>query len=180
MYSWTTILEKFGKLYKLWLEVFDTLVYSLGEPTHTLVAYCMPKPLPPRNQCTGCFALTLISLDLLRLGNCTNVKITYGKGGSQHQVQKGTSWPWNNNHLPRTNKIICTWVGQTFILFGHYFNAFCRSDHICLSPCTMNGENQWSGRFLGIITGWDPCVCKSNWLHVDILRFSFTKFGYIL
>ena len=38
---------------------------------------------------------------------------------------------------------------------------------------------QWSGRFLGI-TGWDPSVCKSNRLHVDILQFSFIKLGYIL
>ncbi len=29
---------------------------DLGEPTHTLVPCWMPKPLPPRNQCTGCFA----------------------------------------------------------------------------------------------------------------------------
>ena len=36
---------------------------------------------------------------------------------------------------------------------------------------------QWSGRFLGIITGWDPSVCKSNRFHVDILRFSFVKLG---
>ena len=39
--------------------------------------------------------------------------------------------------------------------------------------------NQWSGRFLGII-GWDPSVCKSNRLYVDILRFSFIKLEYIL
>ena len=38
---------------------------------------------------------------------------------------------------------------------------------------------QWSGRFLGIIS-WDPSVCKSNQLHVDILQFSFIKLGYIL
>ena len=38
---------------------------------------------------------------------------------------------------------------------------------------------QWLGRFLGI-TGWDPSVCKFNMLHVDILRVSFIKFGYIL
>ena len=31
--------------------------------------------------------------------------------------------------------------------------------------------NQWLGGFLGIITGCDPSVCKSNRLHVDILRF---------
>ena len=29
------------------------------------------------------------------------------------------------------------------------------------------------------MTGWDPSVCKSNRLHVDILRFSFIKLGYI-
>ena len=39
---------------------------------------------------------------------------------------------------------------------------------------------QWSGRFLGIITGWNHSVCKSNRLHVHILHFSFTKPGYIL
>ena len=38
---------------------------------------------------------------------------------------------------------------------------------------------QWSGRFLGIID-WDPNVCKSNRLYVDILWFSFIKLGYIL
>ena len=35
------------------------------------------------------------------------------------------------------------------------------------------------GDFLGII-GSDPSVCNSHRLHVDILRFSFVKFGYIL
>ena len=40
---------------------------------------------------------------------------------------------------------------------------------------------QWSGRFLGIVIGWDPSVCKSNQLHVDNLQFfSFNKFWYIL
>ena len=42
---------------------------------------------------------------------------------------------------------------------------------------------QLLGRFLGIklrLTGWDPSVCKSNRLHVDILRFSFVELGYIL
>ena len=32
------------------------------------------------------------------------------------------------------------------------------------------------GIFL-IIIGWNPSVCKSNWLHVNILRFSFIKLG---
>ena len=38
---------------------------------------------------------------------------------------------------------------------------------------------QWLGRFLDII-GWDPSVCKSKWLHVDILQVTFVKLGYIL
>ena len=38
---------------------------------------------------------------------------------------------------------------------------------------------QWLGRFSDII-GWDPSVCKSNRLHIDILRFSFLILGYIL
>ena len=28
--------------------------------------------------------------------------------------------------------------------------------------------------------GWDPSICKSNRLHVDILRFSFMELVYIL
>ena len=51
------------------------------------------------------------------------------------------------------------------------FEFLCRSTFLW-------GPNQWSGRFLGI-TGWDLSVCNSNRLHVDILRFSFTKLGYI-
>ena len=39
--------------------------------------------------------------------------------------------------------------------------------------------HQWSGRYLGT-TGWYPSVCKSNRLHVDILRVSFIKLGYII
>ena len=31
---------------------------DLGKPTHTLVPCGMPKPLPPRNQCSGSFAPT--------------------------------------------------------------------------------------------------------------------------
>ena len=47
-------------------------------------------------------------------------------------------------------------------------------------PMAVSNLGQWSGRFLGMITGWDPSVCKSNQLHVDILRFSFIELGYIL
>ena len=45
---------------------------------------------------------------------------------------------------------------------------------------SVSVQGQWSGRFLVIIIGWDPSVCKSSRLHVDILRFSFIKLGYIL
>ena len=41
-------------------------------------------------------------------------------------------------------------------------------------------EKQWLGRFLGMIIGWDPSLCKSNRLHVvDILRFFFIDLRYI-
>ena len=35
------------------------------------------------------------------------------------------------------------------------------------------------GKILGI-TGWNPSIYKSTWLHVHILRFSFVELGYIL
>jgi hypothetical protein len=46
---------------------------------------------------------------------------------------------------------------------------------------STDGYAQKSPRtVLGIIIGWDPTVCKSNRLHVDILRSSLMKLGYIL
>ena len=48
---------------------------------------------------------------------------------------------------------------------------------------TSQTESPWPsviGRFLGT-TGWDPSVCKSNRLYIDIPRFSFFIYlGYIL
>ena len=35
---------------------------DLGEPTHTLIPCWMHDPLPPTNQCTGCFAPALSSM----------------------------------------------------------------------------------------------------------------------
>ena len=52
------------------------------------------------------------------------------------------------------------------------------------TPQTFHKENpkHWLqpviGEILGIIS-WDPSVCKSNQLHVDILRFSCMKLGNI-
>ena len=37
-------------------------VSDLGEPTHTRVPCWMPKPLPPRDQCRGCFAPAKVSM----------------------------------------------------------------------------------------------------------------------
>ena len=31
------------------------MLWDLGEPTHILVPCWLPKPLPPRNECMGCF-----------------------------------------------------------------------------------------------------------------------------
>ena len=35
------------------------------------------------------------------------------------------------------------------------------------------------GKFSGRVSQ-DPCDSKSNWLHVDMLRFAFTQLRYIL
>ena len=42
----------------------------------------------------------------------------------------------------------------------------------------LHRGKQWSRRFLGMIV-WDPSVCKSNRLHIDILQFSFIRLGGI-
>jgi len=55
------------------------------------------------------------------------------------------------------------------------FEALVALKKTCLLEWQRTLE-QWSGRFLGII-GWDPSVCKSNRLQVDILRFSFITLG---
>ena len=70
-----------------------------------------------------------------------------------------------------------------------HLHSSIRSPQVLVKPSSIRhidrhgfsevSSRKWSGRFLGII-GWDPSVCKSNWLHVDILRFSFIKLGYIL
>ena len=39
------------------VEGISSMAGALGEPNHTLVPCWMPKPLPPRNQCTGWFTL---------------------------------------------------------------------------------------------------------------------------
>ena len=73
-------------------------------------------------------------------------------------------WPW---------LMTSVWYNQLFVGKVNQFYQLDWRKHACVH------SNQWAGRFLGTI-GWDPpSVCKSNRLHVDILRFSFTKVGYI-
>ena len=43
---------------------------------------------------------------------------------------------------------------------------------------TLHTSDQ--GDSWAFVIGWDPSVCKSNRLHVDMLQFSFIKLGYIL
>ena len=65
----------------------------------------------------------------------------------------------------------CINVSTLFTLQWSWYKVVVSMNQLCL--------HQWSERFLGI-TGWDPSVCKSNRLHVHILRFSFIKLGYSL
>ena len=44
------------------LAIGKALEADLGERTHTLVSCWMPKPLPPKNQCTGWFTPALETL----------------------------------------------------------------------------------------------------------------------
>ena len=55
-------------------------------------------------------------------------------------------------------------------------SAHMQTAHLCLAPILILW--QCSRRFLGII-GWDLRVCKSNRLHVDILRFLYINLRYI-
>ena len=77
---------------------------------------------------------------------------------------------------------ICSPLGQAATTVDH--NTQWHGDGLLHWPqnwqhLVCSTLDQWSGRFLGII-GWDPSVCKSNRLHVDILQFSCIKLGYIL
>ena len=58
-------------------------------------------------------------------------------------------------------------------------SSLCTSS-LYLQPSFEVVFEQWEGRFLGNIIGWDPSVCKSNQFRVDNLWFSFFKLGYIL
>ena len=91
-----------------------------------------------------------------------------------HQVQ--TDWPKAGKAWDILLSMLCLangCFGPSHISF--YVKGAIRANqptHSFLVGCL----NQWLGRFLGI-TGWNLSVCKSNRLYVDILRFSFIKFG---
>ena len=89
---------------------------------------------------------------------------------------------------------LCTWSGLEFPL-NHLLNLFrvgpvhshevpshSRSIRAILAVETPNGSHRGqvigSGRFLGVF-GWDPSVCKSNRLHVDVLRFFLFSFFFL-
>jgi hypothetical protein len=69
---------------------------------------------------------------------------------------------------------------QSWTSTGYFSNSTgsfvtnCRlsPDHCCrgFEVWQASVDHWWLGRFLRII-GWDPCACKSNQLHVHILRF---------
>ena len=77
------------------------------------------------------------------------------------------------------NKRCNPWVEDPwpphYMDFGHFVSG----SHYYLITALGSCVKQWTGRFLGIITRTCPSVPKSNRLHVDILRFSFLKSGYI-
>ena len=67
---------------------------DLGEPTHTLIPCWMSKPLPPRNECTGCFAPSVDDLDLDLVVQVNWDELTTNLGGTRfHQIPNGTIYP---------------------------------------------------------------------------------------
>ena len=110
-----------------------------------------------------------------------------------------TGWVWENNRLKletsgglpitleeymeytlnewKQNRKMSTCNRLDLESFGSWLTLY-----IYICPKTSRALMPTNGRrdFFGIITGWEPSVCKSNRLHVDILWFSFIKLGYIL
>ena len=85
------------------------------------------------------------------------------------------SWSWTTVMLKKVSQGSLS-GGPKVSMNSQGFSGFITK---CSSVSThldsVDSSKQWSGIFLGII-GWDPSVCKSNRLHVDILRFSFIGF----
>ena len=68
---------------------------DLGKPTQTLVPCWMPKPLPPRHQCTGWFALAMSNV--MNVGDLFEFSkfliVAQGKIFMSHMVTPGEHSP---------------------------------------------------------------------------------------
>ena len=70
---------------------------DLGKPTYTLIPCWIPKPLPPRNQCTGWFAPGLIGLLSCLLYPLSWSHGFCGKRGKRGSLNAKAKGPWQRN-----------------------------------------------------------------------------------
>ena len=134
----------------------------------TLIEGCVPYALRVR---WGPYALTVPYAHLLVLVLRTwsdvfffNLGLKGSKGFLREVYFEGH---WSLQILKNTD-------GSQFEAPGWSLLSLCRERIAGFAIQTSD----W-GYFWAQIIGWDPSVCKSNRLHVDILRFSFIKLGYI-
>ena len=89
-----------------------------------------------------------------------------------------------NPSVSKSNRLHVVNCHFPLLIWGIFYRFLLNFCKVLTSNSTgssvSTGQFQWSQRLLGITTGWDPSVCTSNRLHVDILRFSFIWLGYIL
>ena len=102
---------------------------------------------------------------------------------SQVQAQPGFSTPWLIG-IDRIDRIgVPSKSNWTYLWLPWHPYYACRLSIVasCFRTSVFVSVRlrQCSGRVLGVI-GWDPSVCKSNRLHVDILWVSFIELGYII
>ena len=71
---------------------------GLGEPTHTFAPFWMPKSLPPRYECTGCFALAEMGRVLLY-----NQDDRFAHLGSPSKFEKMRVCSWHIRAIPHHN-----------------------------------------------------------------------------
>ena len=116
--------------------------------------------------------------------------------GFFHECVQESSTAWEGKHLPsaaihKKEEVISVYRKSCkpfFTLMSEYctIEEEHRKSHYSSSRNGKKGYlgtflhrgKQWSRRFLGMIV-WDPSVCKSNRLHIDILQFSFIRLGGI-
>ena len=90
-------------LHVFYVRCIREVLEELGEPTHTLVPCWMPRPLPPRNQCAGCFAPAVLEGHFHAHALTTVVTMDQGKAGLKRVLIFGPT------HLPKQH--LCR--GQT-------------------------------------------------------------------